>query len=294
MKTYFYIGAAVAAALGCSTVNAQVLGGNVAGGLGGAMSGGMRDMSVVTQGRGNGSFGADLDTSSHTGTLRRTTSRAADRTRSTTDNVRGQAQSTLGTVEDKSAAAAISATGTAGAAVSTARQIEAPQIDATSTATGSLASGANIAGNEASGTLDAAHQAQLLAAPVGAPEVASPAVTPAESVSDAKPGLPKLTEGGKAGDVPTSEAPQRNLLANGSLTGAVDQSHSIGQSMDRSMDPNMDPNMDQDTETGSSPTPIVRSEAAGSGQASGNATASKRGASASTETSGSASASVQR
>ena len=291
MKTYFYIGAAVAAALGCSTVNAQVLGGNVAGGLGGAMSGGLRDMSVITQGRGNGSFGADLDTDSHMGTLRRTTSDVAGRTRNTTENVRGRAQSTVGTVKGKGEAAANVAASTAGDAVTTARQIEAPQIDATSTAAGSLASGANIAGNEATSTFDAAHQAQLLSAPVSAPEVAAPAVTPAESVSDAKPGLPKLADAGKVGEAatpaPTSEASKSNLLANGSLAGAMDHSHSIGQNVPKNSG-------EKTAETNSSPMPLMQSEAAANGQASGQANASKRGASASAEGNGSASAAVKR
>ena len=62
MKTRFtLIGIALAAALNCAAVDAQVLGG--AGGLGGTLSGGMRDMGVMTQGTMNGSLGADLDTS---------------------------------------------------------------------------------------------------------------------------------------------------------------------------------------------------------------------------------------
>ncbi len=70
MKTRFtLIGVALAAALNCAAVNAQVLGGGAGGGLGGTLSGGMRDMGVMGQGTMNGSLGADLDTS----TLRRTT-----------------------------------------------------------------------------------------------------------------------------------------------------------------------------------------------------------------------------
>jgi len=187
MKTYFYVGAAVAAVLSCSAVNAQVLGGNVAGGLGGAMQGGLRDTSIITQGHGSGAFGADLDTGSRIGTLRDTTSdvtgRVKNRTRDTAGNVRGRTESTIGNVKGKGEGAANVTASTASDAVTTVRQTEAPQLDAT----GSLNSAASLTSKEASGSLNAAQQAQAISPPVNAPQVESPAATPAQPVSEAQP-----------------------------------------------------------------------------------------------------------
>lgn len=169
MKTRIYIAAvttALAATLGCSAVNAQILGGNAAGGLGGTLSGGLRDASVMTQGGADGSFGTDFDAGSSIGTLRRTTSSAADRT-----------QSTVGKAKEKSELIANSSVNKASEAAATARQTELPQVDATSAASGSLASAANVAGSEASGALGASQQAQALSAPVDSTAIETPAET---------------------------------------------------------------------------------------------------------------------
>lgn len=171
MKTYFYIGAAVAGLLSAAAVNAQVLGGNVAGGLGGTLSGGMRDTSVITQGSGNGSFGGSLDT----GSLRRSTTditgRATSRVHGTTETVRERTRSGLNGTRAKTESAANVATGTAVDAAGNATAATR-QIDATTNIAGSLASDATVAGSEASGAFDAAHQQQLLASPVSQSELA--------------------------------------------------------------------------------------------------------------------------
>ena len=70
MKTNYFIGAALVAALHCATINAQVIGGNAVGGLGGSLGGNMSrgGIDVIGQGSGRGSLGTDLDS----GSLRRT------------------------------------------------------------------------------------------------------------------------------------------------------------------------------------------------------------------------------
>src|SRR5262245_23170663 len=97
MNTKYLLGAAIIAVLNCTTLNAQVLGGNAVGGLGGSLGGnlgGTRDIGVMGQGNGHGAFGTDLDT----GSLRRTTGdlthRAKDRTRDTLATTRDHTRST--------------------------------------------------------------------------------------------------------------------------------------------------------------------------------------------------------
>lgn len=182
MKTCFYIGAAVAAVLSTAPVNAQVLGGNVAGGLGGTLSGGMRDMGVITQGSGNGSFGGSLDT----GSLHRSTSditgRATNRVRNTAGTARDRTRSGLNGVRAKTESAANVATSAAENAAGNATAAT-QQIDATANVAGSLASDATLAGSEAGGALDAAHQQQLLASPGTAPDLTSQTAPAADSDS---------------------------------------------------------------------------------------------------------------
>lgn len=226
MKTYFYIGAAVAAALSCSAVNAQVLGGNVAGGLGGAASGGLRDMSVIGHGHGTGAFGADLGTGSRIGTLRDTTSgvtgRVRNRTRDTAENVRGRTESTVGNVKGKGEAAASATADITSDAVTTVRQTEAPRVDAAS----SLNSAANLTSEGATGSLDTAHQAQALSSPVSAPQADSPAATPAQPVSEPQPMKPikqaeVATNGGASGNAGASK---QGLAASADADGAASAS----------------------------------------------------------------------
>lgn len=225
MKTYFYVGAAVAAVLSCSAVNAQVLGGNVAGGLGGAMHGGLRDTSVITQGHGNGAFGADLGTGSRIGTLRDTTSdvtgRVRNRTRDTAGGVRGRTESMIGNVKGKGEGAASVTASTASDAVATVRQTEAPQFDAT----GSLTSAASFTSQEASGSLDATHQAQAIASPVSAPQVESPAAIPAQPASEAQPLKPieqaEIASDGAASGNASASKRGVNASADGSANASV-------------------------------------------------------------------------
>lgn len=78
MKTNYLVGAALVAMLNCAIANADLLGAST--GLGGSLGGnlsGTRDIGLT--GSGNGSFGADFDSRP----LRRTTSEAADRAKST-------------------------------------------------------------------------------------------------------------------------------------------------------------------------------------------------------------------
>lgn len=138
MKTRtLFLGAAIAAVLNCTAVNAQVLGGNVAGGLGGTLSGGMRDTSVLT--RGNGDLGADIDTGGLRRTTRDTMGRTTDRVRDTAGATRNRAESTVGKVRNKSANVATSAAANATQSVNT------QQLDAASGVTGAAAS--NVAAN---------------------------------------------------------------------------------------------------------------------------------------------------
>ncbi len=117
MKTRsMLIGVAMAAALNCAAVDAQVLGGgSIGGGLGGTLSGGMRDMNVMTQGAMNGSLGADFDTGSLRRTTRGTAERATDRVRDTSGAVKDRATTKVDQARDTTAAvssaAAASATG---------------------------------------------------------------------------------------------------------------------------------------------------------------------------------------
>lgn len=97
MKTKLFLAAVVFVA-NCSIANAQVLGGNAVGGLGGSLgTGGMRDIGAVGHGTASGAFGADLDTRS----LRRQTNeeanRASARTRSTLATTRDRARATTNT-----------------------------------------------------------------------------------------------------------------------------------------------------------------------------------------------------
>ena len=106
MKTKYMLGAAIVVALNCVTANAQVLGGNVAGGLGGTLGGGLggaRDVGVMGQGNGHGSLGTELDTGSLRRTTREVASRTTDRTRGAVDASRERTSSTVGAVRDKSA-----------------------------------------------------------------------------------------------------------------------------------------------------------------------------------------------
>ena len=130
MKTRMVLSGLALCGLLSGVANAQVLGsGSLGGGLGGAVSGGMRDMSVLTQGNGQGAFGADLET----GALRRSTQstleRTRDRTREGTARVRDQAATARGDLQDSAA------TRTADAA----RAVDAQQLDTTGSAAGSLA-----------------------------------------------------------------------------------------------------------------------------------------------------------
>jgi hypothetical protein len=67
---------------GVATVPAQVLGGNVTGGIGGTISGGLGGIDGMARGGARGSIGADVDA---IGKARRTVDNTAQRTRTTAD-----------------------------------------------------------------------------------------------------------------------------------------------------------------------------------------------------------------
>ena len=177
MNTKFLLGAAIVAVLNCATLNAQVLGGNAVGSVGGALGGhvgGMRDIGVVGQGSGHGAFGADLDT----GSLRRTsgdlTHRAKDRTRDTLTSTRDRTRSTVNsaraTAERDVGAAAITARSGVEMGASTGQNTirsaaaASKQIDATATAAASGRSNAELDDSIAKPAALAASHQQLGAA----------------------------------------------------------------------------------------------------------------------------------
>lgn len=96
MKTKLFLAALI---LGTSTIaNAQVLGGNVVGGIGGSLGGGLggaRDIGVVGKGTANGAFGTDLDTQPLRHSTREMTNRTAQRTRAGVDKARERTRSTV-------------------------------------------------------------------------------------------------------------------------------------------------------------------------------------------------------
>jgi hypothetical protein len=141
MKTRTVIlGIAMVAALNCTIAQAQVLGGGVGGALGsnvgGTMSGGMRDVSVLGSGNAGGSLSGDLDTGRLHRTARGAPDRTTDRVRNTTPGVRDRAQSTAGNARHASANVAASTESTA------AQTVSAQRVDGAASA-GSIASGLN-------------------------------------------------------------------------------------------------------------------------------------------------------
>lgn len=267
MKAYFYIGAAVAAVLSSAAVNAQILDGNVAGGLGGTLSGGMRDMNVVTQGSGNGSFGGNLEM----GSLRRSTTditgRATNGVRNTVGATRERTRSGLNSVRVKTESAANAATSAAADAAGNATAATR-QINATTNVAGSLASNATVVGSEAGGVLDVAHQQQLLASPETAPDLVPQAVPENDSGSG-------LT-------VPLTQLPDRDEAKN-------ESDDSSGSPLASSLDRNA-------SVQGSAAHPAALIEGSGNGSVQGSSSASKNGISAngSAQTSGTAGASLHR
>ena len=237
LKTSFYIGAAVAAALSVSAANAQIVGGS--GGLGGAVTGGVRNPGVVTQG--SGALRTDVDTAAQTEALRRKTAENAQRTKERT-------QSTGDAVKSRGEAAASSAAGKTNAVADEARRIEPPTAAANSAVNGSMASDASLAGRDVASTASAAQQTHVNAKPMEMPKAATPA-TPATPAVPATPSasVPKLpsanavgkTNAATAGEVKKSDglpvtaegeasgnakASKRGVSASGTGSGSVDTS----------------------------------------------------------------------
>jgi hypothetical protein len=188
MKTRsLLIGVAMAAALNCAAVNAQVLGGgDIGGGLGGTLSGGMRDMNVTTHGAMNGSLGTDLDTGSLRRTTRGTAERATNRARSTTGAVKERAAAKADQTRDTTSTVASTA---AASAMST---IDDVQIEGTADVAGSAASGVsrdgvNLAGDAQGTATGAANKSAL-----GKPEVLKQ--EPGKVANQETPAVPSASE----------------------------------------------------------------------------------------------------
>jgi hypothetical protein len=108
--------AAIVAVMACSAAHAQVLGGAVGGGLNGAASGGLRDTSVLTNGRATGSLSGEFDTGSAIRKTQDTADRTTRRARNVGANVRSRTESTVSSALETSADVATSAAAAAHAA----------------------------------------------------------------------------------------------------------------------------------------------------------------------------------
>ena len=172
MKTRsLLIGVAMAAALNCAAVNAQVLGG-VGGGLGGGLSGGLRDMNMTTQGTLNGSFGADLDTSTLGRTTRDTAERATSRARNTTTAVRDRAAAKVDQTREKVGETRQVATATTSAAAATAvNAVDDVQIEGAADVAGSATSNVSRDGINLAGTAQGAGNGAVSGGTLPQPEL---------------------------------------------------------------------------------------------------------------------------
>jgi hypothetical protein len=285
MKTRtLLMSAAIAAVLNIAPVNAQILGGNATGGLGGTLSGGTRDMSAITRGGANGSFGGELDAGSLSRTTSGVTDRAGNRVHDTAGAARTRTRSKLGEVQGASKSAANASANAAGNTLSATRNIES-----TAAVTGSAVSAASIDSHELNGAADAVASKQVAAqpamsAPVNGDVVSRSALDSAVQgsnstqpmASNVQSGLTGATDGavtGSGSSSPMQSAANHQLLADSSAHGGASGEGSIGKSP-------------------------VNFDAQGEGSAKGNATASKDGVSArpsaSAQGSGSANVSAQR
>lgn len=176
MKTRSMIGVAMVAVLSCAAANAQVLGGGgIGGGLGGTLSGGMRDMQMTTQGALNGSFGADLDTSTLGRTTRDTAGRVTDRARNTTSAVRDRATTKVDQTREKIGDTRDTATATTSAAAATAvGAINDVQIEGAADMAGSATSSLSHDGLNVAGNAQGAGSGALSGATLPQPELAKP------------------------------------------------------------------------------------------------------------------------
>ncbi|MBM0103904.1 hypothetical protein JM946_04080 [Steroidobacter sp. S1-65] len=218
MKTRFVlIGVAMAAALNCAAVNAQGLGG-VSGGLGGTLSGSMRDMSMATQGTVNGSFGADLDASSLRRTTGDTADRATNRVRDTTSAVRNRAAGKVGEARDKVGETRQAATTATSAAAATAvGAINGVQVEGAAEMAGSATSSASRDGINLAGATQATGSGALNGATLPQSEV--PSVEPAQSGGGENTIVPSAPEpSGNEGTAQSSGALDVSAGANGSAS----------------------------------------------------------------------------
>lgn len=182
MKTRsMLIGIAMAAALNCTAVNAQVVGG-LGGGLGGGLSGGLRDMNMTTQGTLNGSLGADVDTGSLSRTTRDTAERTTNRARNTTSAVRDRAATTVDQTREKAGETRQAATATTSAAAATAvGAVKDVQIEGAADMAGSATSNVSSDGINLAGTAQGAGSGAVNGATLPQPELSN--VAPAKLAS---------------------------------------------------------------------------------------------------------------
>jgi hypothetical protein len=186
------IGAALTGVMSSAGVYAQVLGGGVVGGAGGAISGGLNGLSMEGAGSAAGSFGADLES----GTLRRTTRDVAEsgvgRVRRAAQGVRGRTESTVrsarAATQNVAADSAASASATAVHAANPQHVAGAAQL-AGAAAANTSSNGAALAGavqGEAAERLPAVTSTDEQAAQNPSPSLpAAPTLQPTLNVSGA-------------------------------------------------------------------------------------------------------------
>lgn len=207
MKTKLLVGAVIFAA-NCAIANAQVLGGNAVGGVGGSLGGGfggMREIGVAGHGTANGALGADVGTDS----LRRSTTDLADRTsnraRSTARGTRERARSTVGTASSASK-----------------RAVAATQ-ERTIAAQGAVAAGAEWG---ASSALDAGRSATTTASTARAATSKFSDVSVEPTNAETSDAALSGTIDKRAGSVLTSDGEESRLDANGEFAASADTSAS--------------------------------------------------------------------
>lgn len=247
------IGATFATVLNCAAAHAQVLGGDIGGAVGGTLSGGMRDMGVITHGNAAGSLGTDLDTGSLHRSTRDTLDRTTTRARNTAGAARNRAESTISSARDSSANIATSAAATA------TQSVNPQQIDAVTNVAGSVAGDASTNGAQLAGAANGAADQQAVLG------------------SDAlKSGLPNVTDNGQAVPQGTTNAGE----SSGALGGVTGSALSASNSPSTASAPS--------ASEAPSASNVLSTSGNANGAASGDASASKRGVPARTSASASA------
>jgi hypothetical protein len=211
------IGAAFAGVLGSVGVNAQVLGGGLVGGAGGALSGGLNDLRVIGAGSTAGSFDAGLEAS----TLRRSTRDVAEqgvgRVRGVARNVRDRADSAVSDARGAAHSAATDAAASAREAADPQRVAGAAQL-AGAAAVSASGDGAELVSVAKGGT-----QAHTAAVP-GTDSATAPDALSLPAAPMLSPPLNASGAGATDADVSSDGA-----LARSSFTGRTDADASVSK-----------------------------------------------------------------